>query len=64
MQIVHSFEESSFRKNPFEIYLGYLPRSHLDFSFGAKSEENWKYDAEKERKFIQGIQQINKVVQE
>ena len=53
---------SSTQKTSFEICLGYLPRSPLDFSFGAKSEENGKDDANKSNKLILRIQQIHKVV--
>ena len=53
---------SSTKKNNFEIYLGYLPRSPLDFSFGEKSEDNGQDDVEKEKRFTQRIQQIHKVV--
>lgn len=55
---------SSTKKKPFEIYLGYLTKSPLDFDFGEESEVNGHNDVDKEKRFIQKIQQVHKAIHE
>jgi hypothetical protein len=55
---------SSTKKNPFEVCLGYLPKSLMEFVFREPSKEDGNDDIDKAKKFIQNIQQVHQAVQE
>jgi hypothetical protein len=46
------------QRTPFEVCLGYFPKSPMDFSFGEESKENGNDDIDKAETFIQKIQQV------
>jgi hypothetical protein len=50
---------SSTQKTPFEVCLGYLPKSPMEFSFGEASKEDGHDDTDKAKRFIQKIQQVH-----
>jgi hypothetical protein len=54
----------STQRSPFEVCLGYLPKSPMDFSFGEASKEDGQDDDDKDKMFIQRIYQVHRVVQE
>jgi hypothetical protein len=55
---------SSTQKTPFEVCLGYFPKSPMEFSFGEASQEDGQDDTDKAKRFIQKIQQVHQVVHE
>jgi hypothetical protein len=55
---------SSTQRTPFEVCLGYFPKSPMDFSFGEASKEDGQDDTDKVERFIQRIQQVHQAVQE
>jgi hypothetical protein len=46
---------SSTQKTPFEVYLGYFPKSPMEFSFGEAGKEDGQDDTYKYLRFIQNI---------
>ena len=56
---------SSTQKTPFEVCLGYLPKSPMEFSFGeASKEDGVQDDTDKAKRFIQKIQHVHQAVKE
>jgi hypothetical protein len=54
----------STQKTPFEVCLGYLPKSPMEFSFGEASKEDGHDDTDKAKRFIQRIQQVHQAEHE
>jgi hypothetical protein len=55
---------SSTQKNPFEVCLGYFPKTPMEFFFREVGKEDGKDDTDKTKMFIQKIQQVHQVVKE
>jgi hypothetical protein len=55
---------SSTQRTPFEVCLGYFPKSPMEFSFREENKEDEKNDTDKAKRFIQRIQQVHQEVHE
>ena len=65
--IQHAYNQakhSSTQTFPFEVCLGYLPKSNLDLIFWKHVTIDGHSDIEKAKRFIEQIQLVYKVVQE
>jgi hypothetical protein len=52
------------QKTPFELCLGDLPKSPIEFSFGEEGKQDVQDDTDKAKRFIQNIQQVHQETHE